>query len=508
MTAPADDGIVRQGLRARMARLARSGWLRNVSFSTADHALLLVLWAVSTPVFIGSLGEARFGLWVLVNAVVGLGGAFSLGLGEATVRYVALHRASGRRDLAARVVETTLALYAAVGLGFGACIAFFAPSLAAAVEIDAADFPDAVTGLRLAGLALAVTAPLKVWEATINGFERFDVTARAGMVARTAIIGSNVAAALSGHGLAVLMGLTVLGLAGQTWALQRLARRLLPEIRPWQGPARAVTGDVLRFGAHGWVQILAGALASIADRFLVGALVGPAAAGVYAVCVQLAQQIHLLLVRGLAFLMPAASAAGEDGGAALGRAYGTASVLTLLVIGTLAAPLYALAPQVLGVWIGPDFAMQGTATLRLLTVYFAVWGAGVAGFYLLNGAGLPGWNTALGLLHGLILIGAAVPLLSALGLPGVGWARLAAVPMALIGYVALHSRVTPGTWPTSVLLLGGLAAPLALGAFAASWAEAAVPARLLPLAAASAAIGLGGAISVLPAVMLIRRGQR
>jgi O-antigen/teichoic acid export membrane protein len=495
------------GLAALAARL-RSGRLRNVVFSAADHLLLLALWAATTPVFIARLGGELFGIWVLVNAVVGLGGVFSLGLGEATVRFVARHAAAGRRDLAARVVETTLALYAAVGVVVGGAVAAAAATIATdALGISPAYLDDAVQGLRLAGLALAVTSVLKVYEAAINGFERFDVTARIGMATRSFIILANLAAVLAGYGLTVLMTLTVVGLAGQAVTLQRLVvRRFLPEVTPWRGPSRAVVAEVLHFGAHSWVQITSGALSTIVDRFLVGALVSPAAAGVYAVCLQLAQQIHLLLVRALAFLMPAASAGGAEDGARLAPAYAQGVALTLAVVGVITVPLYTLAPQVLTFWIGTDFAVEGATTLRLLTLYFAVWGTGVAPFYLLNGAGLPGWNTAAGLVHGLGLVGLASVLLPVLGLDGVGWARLAALPTLALSFGALQLRLLPRTWRATRVLALGLAAPLALAVALAPWSGAVVAPRLVDLALATPLLGAGGLVAVLPFVLLLRRG--
>lgn len=494
------------GTAAALRRLAGSGRARNVVFSGADHVLLLALWAASTPIFIAELGAELFGLWILINAVVGLGGVFSLGLGEATVRFVAKYLGAGRRDLAARVVETTLTLYGAVGVVAGVAVAVAAPAIAAGVlDVAAADRGAAVDGLGLAGLALVVTSVLKVFEAAVNGAERFDVTARVNMAARSFIILANVAAVLAGHGLATLMTLTVLGLAGQALILQRLvAVRFLPEVRWWRGPSRAVVGEVVRFGAHGWLQITAGALSTIVDRFLVGALVTPAAAGVYAVCMQLSQQIHLLLVRALAFLMPAASAAGRGDTGRLATGYGQGAALTLAVIGAVAVPLYVLAPQVLTVWIGAAFAADGAITLRLLVIYFAVKAAGVVPFFLLNGVGRPGWNTVGALLHGVAVVAVMGLVLPVNGLDGAGWARLAALPTLVVVFGALLTRVLPGARQATALFGGGIAAALVLGAGVALWSAAAIGPHLGELAVAVPALGLAGLAAVAPFAWRLR----
>ncbi|TVR84326.1 MAG: hypothetical protein EA405_01840 [Rhodospirillales bacterium] len=507
---PADPGNGPAGSQPRRWRtLASVSRIRNVSFSTADHVLLLVLWAVSTPIFIAQLGDERFGVWVLINAVVGLGGVFSLGFGEATIRFVAKYRADGRDDLVHRVVETTFVLYLAAGIVFGAGVAAAASWLAVhALGVSATHAAEATAGLRLAGLALVVTSLLKVFESAINGFERFDLTARISMVARTGIIVANAAAALLGFGLIVLMTITVVGLAGQAVATYRVVmHRFLPELRLFRAPSREVTGDVVRFGAHSWLQITSGALSNTVDRFLVGALVSPAAAGVYAVCLQLAQQIHLLLVRALAFIMPAASgAAGSgDGGHALREAYSHGVCLTLALIGVIAIPLYVLAPQVLTVWIGPDFATDGTDTLRLLTIYFAIWGIGVAPFYLLNGAGLPGWNTAAGLVHGLVIVAVAALLLPKLGLEGAAWARLAALPTLALVLAAMHARVLRAGRLATALLVAGIGVLLALAALIEARTAGLIDARFGELLVAGPVLVLAGGLLSLVFVLLARR---
>ena len=88
-----------------------------------------------------------------------------------------------------------------------------------------------------------------------------------------------------------------------------MRRWFVPQFRLLSWPDGPTTRDMIQFGFQIWLQMVGGALANSVDRFLVGGLVSPTAAGVYAVCLQLAQQIHLLLSRALAFLLPVAAEA-------------------------------------------------------------------------------------------------------------------------------------------------------------------------------------------------------
>lgn len=506
MTDPASPAP--PGFGARMRAMAER-W-RNTAFSAADHLWMLLLWAVSTPIFINVLGEDLFGVWILINALIGLGGVMSFGFGEATIRFVAHYRAIGEADTVRRVVETSGVMYAVTTALFSAGIWAGSGWITATVfDLTGAAAEPAVTALHIAALALMVTAFLKTFEAAINGCERFDVTARVSMITRSFIILSNVALVLAGFGLPALLGTALAGLTGQMVALFVIARRrFVPGLRPLGWADRAVTGEILRFGLQSWLQIVAGAMSNIADRFLVGALVGPAEAGIYAVCLQLAQQIHLLLYRGLAWLMPLASrdTATGPGIETMLTGYRAGIALSLAMVAAVAMPIYVLAPQALTVWVGPDFAAQGTVVLQLLLVYFALQCLAVPGFFLVNGAGYPGWNAASGLLHGVVILGMTALLLPRLGLAGIGLARLSAMPALLILFYALHRKVLGGRGLGDSLAFA--AAMLAI--FAVTWGldsllSGLVPAHLPTVLAAGCGLGILGAALVLGPVWLSRR---
>ena len=427
----------------RLAGLLRQ-W-RNTVFSTLDHVWLLLLWILSTPIFIHFLGPERFGVWILINAVIGLGGAMSLGFGEATIRYVSHYRGQNRPEEVQRICNTTLSLYALIGALSGAGITAAAPAISAlAFKLTGSQADEAIMALRFAGAALFVTAYLKTFEAVINGYERFDLTARVGIATRSFIILSNVALALAGYGVATLIACAVVGLAGQAVALFLMAkRRFVPGLTVLCRPDRKTIGEIASFGIQSWLQICAGALIMLADRFVVASMLGPTAAGVYTVCLQLAQQLHLLLVRGLAFMMPATSRgnAASSGLAVRAKSYESATTLVLLLVGAIALPMYILAPQILQVWVGEKFSEDGTGTLRTLTLYFAALGASVPIFFLLNGAGRPAWNTFATIAHSVVGLVLAVMLIPDLGLPGAALGRVIALPAFLVILWALHRYV-------------------------------------------------------------------
>ncbi len=481
---------------------------RNSLYSTLDHLWLLGLWAISTPVFIVQLGATSFGVWTIVNALIGMGGVMSFGFGEATVRYVSKHSGEKTGEMVRKVVETSITLYAVTGLFFAVLIYAAAPWISGSLLDLESDLESQTTlAVRISAYVIFVTSYLKTLEAVINGFQRFDLTAKAGMLTRSFIILGNVALALAGYGIATMLLMAAIGLTGQTLLYYVLVRRnFVAKFRLSARPDPEISGELIRYGLQVWMQISAGAMGNIVDRFLVGALVNPAAAGIYAICVQLAQQIHLLTMRALAYLTPAtsqrttASADWEE----LPGLYRTATRLSLLIVGVTAVPLLALSSQILTFWVGADFAQSGTSTLQILTVCFSIMAATTAPYFMLNGAGLPRWNTGSTLLNGIALIAIALVLVPKMGLVGAAVARLIAAPSLGGIFVGFHRHVlrSKSARLSTLSLLGWLVA-LLMGSWFLSlqmrdWPE--MPALLLVGLVVVLSV-LGGVVAGLPLIL-------
>ena len=201
--------------RDRLRAFARK-W-RNSSFSSLDHIWMVVLWAVSTPVFIRTLGEDAFGIWVLISTLVGMGGVVSFGFGEATVRFVSKALSERDTDRIRRVVETSLTLYALTGVAFAGAVYLLAPWLATqAFELSPELQAQTILGFHLASFVIFVTAFLKTLEAVINGYQRYDITAKVGMVTRSVVLLTNVGLALLGYPVWVMVLLTAIGMTAMT----------------------------------------------------------------------------------------------------------------------------------------------------------------------------------------------------------------------------------------------------------------------------------------------------
>ena len=420
----------------------RSG-IRNAGFSSADFLLRPVLFLVATPILVSRLGAADYGLWVLALSVAGLGGLVSLGLGDATVRFVARYRALGDDAGAARVVRSTLGMYLVLGAIAAAAVYAVAPLyVGTLVDLEGREAL-AAAAIRIAGIGIGIQFLGAVFQAALHGYERYDLAAMPSMIAGSLTVIVNVALVLSGYGiLAMLVAGLAFSLADAVARAVIARRTVLPRLIPLPSLDRATLREVLGYGVFSWLQAVGGTLLAHLDKFIVASVLGPAPLAVYGVCLQLTSLIHGLGARAIGFVFPLSSALHERGDAdRLRRLYFHGQTAASVIAVSLSVPVFLFAPQILTVWMGADFAAAGADVLRVLAVAFALLATSTVPFYFMNGTNFVRLNTAFALASGVVVAAAAVVLVPALGLIGAAWARLAGIPVSLVARTILHRRV-------------------------------------------------------------------
>src|SRR5262249_52098440 len=101
--------------RCRMNAARYSPHAKAFGWGVAEYVAYPACMLVATPLFLAALGADGYGLLLLAGSVTSLAGASGLGMGAATIRFVAQARGTGDVDGTARVVRHTLALSLLVG---------------------------------------------------------------------------------------------------------------------------------------------------------------------------------------------------------------------------------------------------------------------------------------------------------------------------------------------------------------------------------------------------------
>ena len=428
---------------AGSSSLVRAG-LQNAGWSSVDYAIVPLLWLLTTPYFIQSLGPDQYGIWMLVNAFVGFSGMANLGLGDATIRFIAQYRASSDDKAIANVIRLTFMVYAVLCTVLPVLVCLSAPLLVSdvfSVHQDSAAM--AVTALRVGGVAIAIRLLDSIPTSILHGYERFDLSAKIRIPTAILTMMLNVLLVFLGYSVVELTVASVTILVAGALVKAAFAKRLLSPAFAFSGTSvRSNSREVTSFAVYSWLQAVGGTMLGQADRLLVASLIGTRTLAYYAICVQFSQQIHALLAQALSFLLPMVSALRIDGDTGrISRTYFASANIVVVVATILGIPAFLLSHEILETWIGPSFASEAELLFRAFVVVFTLLSTSIVPHYIMNALGFHRLNTILALSGGIVITLATWWLVPAMGMIGAALARFLSLPISVVGRTILHFKV-------------------------------------------------------------------
>jgi O-antigen/teichoic acid export membrane protein len=82
--------------------------MSSAAWNVAALVVLGITAFVTAPVLVGKLGAEGYGLYMLILSISGFAGMVDMGLGEATLRFVARYHARGDTEGINRVFGATM----------------------------------------------------------------------------------------------------------------------------------------------------------------------------------------------------------------------------------------------------------------------------------------------------------------------------------------------------------------------------------------------------------------
>lgn len=399
-------------------------------FEYGSYPLLLL---ISTPWFLRQLGTEQYGHWMLLTAVVSFGGVLNSGTGASTVK--AISAGIGRKEphFSSRAVNASVAI-AMLGGGGLALIVFSTFWMGASAFLEKMGDPELV---RLTGMAAAVIIWLEqldnVFSSAMKGAEQFGAAARVEIISKTTQI---VAAAIILYKVptlaalySTLLAVAILRLAAKIVVTRRLLG--LAKLRPSFRHA----SEILHFAKWGWLQGVGGVLFGVADRMLIGSLLGATSLTYYSIASQLALQVHAVSAAGLSVIFPKVSRSLEDGGAFSLRRFTRITFIGNLLLSTvLAAALLLFGPAFLQIWIGSEAAVPTARLLPWLVIAYWILALNIVFYYLLLGMGRIRFVSITVVVSGIFAAIVAYLSISSVGLIGApaGRAAYAIMTLALV----------------------------------------------------------------------------
>jgi O-antigen/teichoic acid export membrane protein len=340
---------------------------RSAAYNLAGNIAPIVVGFFTIPMTVRGLGVDAFGVLAFAWALLGYFALFDFGLGRATTKFLAEALADREFDRSSEIVWTSVGLSAALGAIGGVILAAAAPYLAGHIlKVP----PTLVATTRRVFTLLAIAVPAVVISNTLRGVleadHRFGVVnvIRAPVNTATFAIPA-IGVALGWHLPAMVTWLAVTRVATivpYAWLCLRIVPRLRHRPRFDSGASRALVS----YG--GWITAsnVLGPVLTYLDRFLIGAVLSSAAVAYYAAPYEMVTRLWIFPASLVAALFPAFSV-GRDGGK-ISRLSLPALKYLLLLMAPVGVALVVFAPEILGAWLGADFAVQSAAAFRLLVI--------------------------------------------------------------------------------------------------------------------------------------------
>jgi len=256
---------------------------RNIGVSSSAYLARIVISFFFVPYITTVLGDARYGVWVIIFQTINYFSLLDLGLTSAITRYVSKYLAEKDYPGISRVLSTSTMLYSVIGSVVFGCIYLFAALFFHYFRIgDPAMVEEGRKALMILGLFMAFNFYLLPFGNSLGAFHRFDL-ARGLAVAEEALRTAVMVWLLhSGYGLVSLAVTLVIFTVVRHVVAAVWLRHLYHEVRFSSNALSKETAALLFRYSRVSFAIVAGWLVVFnTDSFLLGLISSSAAAGVY-----------------------------------------------------------------------------------------------------------------------------------------------------------------------------------------------------------------------------------
>lgn len=348
----------------------------SILWSVAEVAVYPVIYMLSLPLFMRTLGIELFGVWMLVNTFLISGQLFNFGLGTATLRNVSRFLESKQPYEVSRTINSNLLSTFFIGL-----ISLMVGLLLIAgirygnwFSFREAYQETVIRCILLIAPLLTLKFIEQILQSVLKAHEYFALASVLSMLSKFSLLGINVIMVLSGiRDLSWLFAANTVLLAIIILITMLMVRKVNPEIKYAFTISKSRIWEEMNFGKWTWLQSLMVILTYQGDRLLVMLFFGPATLAYYAVVSTMFNHIHMCFGALIPWMFPAISKMverGEDTPQRYFKIRGFVLMMSILGLGL----FYLVHPYLLTWWIGEaNFAeMKSLIPLFILFELFFV----------------------------------------------------------------------------------------------------------------------------------------
>jgi len=366
--------------------------MKNGVWSSLGFLVPSVISFVSIPLYIYYLGTVQFGIWTLLNSILGMAGLFSLGISEATTKYIAeLDKVENQEERNEIIYVATI-----ISLFLGVLATIFIIGISGWILNNALGIKEPDDLISYTSLFKEISYGLLPSVSSfsilgiLNGFQDYKNSQKTLIIRNILLTISSVLLLFFGLGIDSLVRAVVI-IYYLIWfyllylTYNKLSSKKISTLNLFRNAKK-----LLGYGLYASITTLGTMSLTHLDRFLVGALINLEAVTIYSVSRNLSSYFHTINGAASKVLMPFFSKQkGSFDSSKLTNVFvdgWTISIMIDIFIMTLAL---STSNWLLEVWVGREIAEQAKSLYVIFIFVFLVHGLTVVPHYYLMAIGRP-----------------------------------------------------------------------------------------------------------------------
>ena len=393
--------------------------IRNVGSSWSALAINVAVGIFLSPFILHRLGDAAFGIWVLIFSVTGYYGLFDLGIRSSIIRYVSKYTATDDREKLTQFVNTALFSYTGIGVVSMVLTFLLSSSIERFFTIPPELHAQARLLLLMVGASVSLGFPLGVIGGMLEGLQRFYIlnwTSIGATLARAALI---VFFLNRGYGLLTVALITVILPIFSSILRGILVFRVCPVPLGLKHVDRAAFRHMANYGSTTFLVLVASRLRFRTDELVLGKMMSLVAVtwfNIGARIVDYAQEFVSSLAQ---VFVPMSSQSEATGNLdRVRKIYVAGNRACAFLILPIAAILIILGKHIIRIWVGGRYVPHSYPVLVVMIIPFTLMLSQAASGRVLFGLGKHQTLAAVTLIEGIANLILSIALVPALGIVG------------------------------------------------------------------------------------------
>ena len=371
-----------------MRKLEKRQILKNVGSSWSALAINVMVGIFLSPFILHHLGDAAFGIWVLIFSVTGYYGLFDLGIRSSIIRYVSKYTATGDQEKLTQFVNTAMFSYTGIGVVSMALTALVSSSVEHLFKIPPDMHAQARLLLLMVGTSVSLGFPLGVFGGMLEGLQRFYIlnwTSIGATLARAALI---VYFLHRGYGLLTVALLTV-GLPIFSSILRGIiVFRFCPVPLSLQYVDRASFRHMANYGGATFLMLVASRLRFRTDELVLGTMMSTVAVTWFNIGARIVDYANEFVSSLAQVFVPMSSQSEATGNLdRVRKIYIAGNRACAFLILPITAILILFGKHIIRIWVGARYVPHSYPVLVVMIIPFALMLSQAASTRVLFGLG-------------------------------------------------------------------------------------------------------------------------